>query len=104
MLDGTVRVLVVEDEIKLASLIRKALAEQGMLADVAHRGEDALWMAEATAYDVLLLDVNLPGIDGFDIRHRLRIAGVRTPIVRLTARDGIDERITCQPMQDWRTI
>jgi two-component system OmpR family response regulator len=94
MLDGAVRVLVVEDEVKLASLIRKALREQTMLADVAINGEDALWMAEATPYDVLVLDVNLPGIDGFEACHRLRTNGVRTPILMLTARDSVDDRIT----------
>ena len=93
MLNGNVRVLVVEDEVKLAALIRKALCEQGMLADVAIKGEDALWMAAATPYDVLMLDVNLPGIDGFEVCHRLRADGVRTPILMLTARDGIDDRI-----------
>jgi two-component system OmpR family response regulator len=94
MLESAVRVLVVEDEVKLASLIRKALREQGMLADVAISGEDALWMAEATSYDALVLDVNLPGIDGFEVCHRLRTDGVRTPILMLTARDGVDDRIT----------
>ncbi|HSZ04827.1 MAG TPA: response regulator transcription factor [Solirubrobacteraceae bacterium] len=90
---GSVRVLVVEDEVKLASLIRRALREQGMLADVAITGEDALWMAGATPYDVVVLDLNLPGIDGFETCHRLRLDGVRTPILMLTARDGIDDRI-----------
>jgi two-component system OmpR family response regulator len=94
MLEGGVRVLVVEDEVKLASLIRKALREQGMLADVAIKGEDALWMARATPYDVLVLDINLPGIDGFETCHRLRADGVRTPILMLTARDDVDDRIT----------
>jgi two-component system OmpR family response regulator len=94
MLEDAVRVLVVEDEVKLASLIRKALREQGMLADVAINGEDALWMAGATPYDALVLDVNLPGIDGFEVCHRLRVDGVRTPILMLTARDGVDDRIT----------
>ncbi|HUE27416.1 MAG TPA: response regulator transcription factor [Solirubrobacteraceae bacterium] len=94
MLDSAVRVLVVEDEVKLASLIRKALREQTMLADIAINGEDALWMAEATPYDVLVLDVNLPGIDGFEACHRLRVNGVRTPILMLTARDSVDDRIT----------
>jgi two-component system OmpR family response regulator len=93
MLVGSVRVLVVEDEVKLASLIRRALREQGMLADVAITGEDALWMAGATPYDVVVLDLNLPGIDGFETCHRLRLDGVRTPILMLTARDGIDDRI-----------
>jgi two-component system OmpR family response regulator len=88
-----VRVLVVEDEVKLASLIRKALREDGVLADVAIRGEDALWMASANPYDVVLLDVNLPGIDGFETCQRLRADGVRTPILMLTARDTVDDRI-----------
>jgi two-component system, OmpR family, response regulator len=88
-----VRVLVVEDEVKLASLIRKALKEEGLLADVAIRGEDALWMASANPYDVVVLDVNLPGIDGFETCHRLRVDGVRTPILMLTARDTVDDRV-----------
>ena len=88
------RVLVVEDEVKLAALIRKALREQGMLADVAVKGEDALWMAGASPYDVIVLDVNLPGIDGFETCRRLRAGGVRTPILMLTARDAVDDRVT----------
>ena len=87
------RVLVVEDEVKLASVVRKALKEDGLLADVAIRGEDALWMAAATPYDVVVLDVNLPGIDGFETCHRLRVDGVRSPILMLTARDAVDDRI-----------
>jgi two-component system OmpR family response regulator len=94
MLEDAMRVLVVEDEVKLAALIRKALREEGMLADVAIKGEDALWMAAASPYEVLVLDVNLPGIDGFEVCHRLRADGVRTPILMLTARDGVDDRIT----------
>jgi two-component system OmpR family response regulator len=88
------RVLVVEDEVKLAALIRKALREQGAVADVAINGEDALWMAAAAAYDVVLLDVNLPGIDGFETCRRLRDDGVRTPILMLTARDAVEDRVT----------
>jgi two-component system OmpR family response regulator len=87
------RVLVVEDELELAGLIRKGLREQGLLADVAVRGEDALWMAAATAYEVLTLDARLPGIDGFEVCRRLRDDDVRTPILMLTALDDIDERI-----------
>lgn len=88
------RILVVEDEAKLAALIQKALREQGMLADVAGTGEDALWMAAASPYDVIVLDINLPGLDGFATCGRLRADDVRTPILMLTARDGIDDRIT----------
>jgi two-component system, OmpR family, response regulator len=85
-------VLVIEDELKLAALIRKALNEQGMHADLASNGEDALRMAIASSYDVLLLDVNLPGIDGFEACRRLRAQGVGTSILMLTASDRIDER------------
>ena len=88
------RILVVEDESKLAALILKALREQGMLADVAATGEDALWMAAASPYDVIVLDVNLPGLDGFATCGRLREDAVRTPILMLTARDGVEDRIT----------
>jgi two-component system OmpR family response regulator len=88
-----VRVLVVEDEVKLAGLIRRGLREEGVLADVAIKGEDALWMAEATAYDVVVLDLMLPGIDGFETCRRLRGDGVRTPILMLTARDAVEDRI-----------
>jgi two-component system OmpR family response regulator len=88
-----VRVLVVEDEVKLAGLIRRGLREEGVLADVAIKGEDALWMAEATAYDVVVLDLMLPGIDGLETCRRLRGDGVRTPILMLTARDAVEDRI-----------
>jgi|SRR5271168_2368169 len=91
-LDGAPRVLVIEDELKLAALIRKALNEQGMSADLASNGEDALQMAIASSYDVLLLDVNLPGIDGFEVCRRLRAQGVSTPVLITTAGDRIDER------------
>ena len=91
--DG-VRVLVVEDEVKLAGLIRRGLREEGLLADVAVKGEDALWMAQATAYDVIVLDVMLPGIDGFATCRRLREDDVRSPILMLTARDAVEDRIT----------
>jgi two-component system OmpR family response regulator len=89
----TVRVLVVEDEVPLAKLIRQGLVQDGQLADVAVRGEDALWMAASTPYDVICLDVNLPGIDGFETCRRLRADDVATPILMLTARDAIGDRI-----------
>ncbi len=87
------RVLIVEDEVKLASLIRKGFREEGLLADVAIKGEDALWMAGANTYDAIVLDVMLPGIDGFETCGRLRAAGVATPILMLTARDAVEDRI-----------
>jgi two-component system OmpR family response regulator len=91
--DLIVRVLVVEDEVPLAKLIREGLIAEGILADVAIRGEDALWMATSTSYDVICLDINLPGIDGFESCRRLRADGVATPILMLTARDAVDDRI-----------
>jgi two-component system, OmpR family, response regulator len=87
------RILIVEDEVKLASLIRRGLREEGMLADVAMKGEDALWMAGSAEYDVIALDVMLPGIDGLETCKRLRADGVRTPILMLTARGEIGDRI-----------
>ena len=87
------RILVVEDEVKLASLIRRGLREEGLLADVAIKGEDALWMAGSSEYDVIVLDVMLPGIDGFKTCKRLRADGVRTPILMLTARGDVADRI-----------
>jgi two-component system, OmpR family, response regulator len=87
------RVLVVEDEAKLANLLARGLREEGHAADVAGCGEDALWMAKATDYDAIVLDVMLPGIDGFATCHELRSTGVWTPVLILTARDAIDDRI-----------
>lgn len=87
------RVLVVEDDVKMASLIRRGLREEGLNADVAIKGEDALWMAGATEYDAIVMDVMLPGIDGFATCRRLRDDGVWAPVLMLTARDGVEDRI-----------
>ena len=65
-----------------------------MAADVAVKGEDALWMAAATEYDAIVLDLMLPGIDGFEVCRRLRDAGVWAPILMLTARDAVRDRVT----------
>ena len=87
------RVLVVEDEIKMASLIRRGLRSEGLAADVAINGEDALWMAAATSYDAVVLDVMLPGIDGFETCRRLRGENIWAPVLMLTARDAIEDRV-----------
>jgi two-component system OmpR family response regulator len=86
------RVLIVEDEVKMASLIRRGLRREGIAADVAIKGEDALWMAEATEYDAIVLDLMLPGIDGLEVCRRLRAEGVWSPILMLTARDALVRR------------
>jgi two-component system OmpR family response regulator len=87
------RVLIVEDEVKMAGLIRRGLREEGLAADVAIKGEDALWMAGSTGYDAIVLDVMLPGIDGFETCRRLRAEGVWSPVLMLTARDAVEDRI-----------
>jgi two-component system OmpR family response regulator len=89
-----VRVLVVEDEKKLGELLGRGLREEGYAADVADRGEAALWMAQAVDYDAIVLDVMLPGVDGFDVCRRLRKDGVWTPVLMLTARDAIEDRVS----------
>ena len=92
--NGLVRVLVVEDETKLGNLLSRGLREEGYSADLAERGEEALWMAKAVEYDAILLDVMLPGLDGFDVCRRLRADGVWSPVLMLTARDAVDDRVT----------
>jgi two-component system OmpR family response regulator len=87
------RILIVEDEPKMAALLRRGLGAEGMAADIAPRGEDALARAEATAYDAIVLDVMLPGIDGFEVCRRLRDAGVWAPVLMLTARDAVRDRV-----------
>jgi two-component system OmpR family response regulator len=88
-----VKILVVEDEPKLGRLLVRGLSEEGHPADLAPTGEDALWMAGAAAYDAIVLDVMLPGIDGFETCRELRTRGVWTPVLMLTARDAIQDRI-----------
>ena len=87
------RVLVVEDERKLGELLRRGLGEEGYAADLADRGEEALWMAQAVPYDAIVLDVMLPGADGFEICRRMRGSGVWAPVLMLTARDAVDDRV-----------
>lgn len=87
------RVLVAEDEVKMAALVRRGLTEDGQSADVARTGEEAVVMAGATAYDAIILDVMLPGIDGFEVCRRLRKEGIWTPVLMLTARDAVEDRI-----------
>jgi two-component system, OmpR family, response regulator len=88
-----VRVLIVEDEPRMADLIRRGLAGEGLAPDVAGRGEDALWMAQAHDYDAIVLDVMLPRLDGFETCRRLRGAGVWAPVLMLTARDAVEDRV-----------
>jgi two-component system OmpR family response regulator len=91
--DERVRVLIVEDDLRMASLVRRGLVGEGLAADVAPNGEDALWMAQAHPYDAIVLDVMLPGLDGFETCRRLRGSGVWAPVLMLTARDAVEDRV-----------
>jgi len=88
-----VRVLIVEDQPKLAALLARGLREEGHAADIAERGEDAAWMALAARYDAIVLDIMLPGIDGLETCRELRRRDVWTPVLMLTARDAIGDRV-----------
>jgi two-component system OmpR family response regulator len=87
------RVLIVDDEPKMAALVARALREEGHAADTAGLGEDALWMAQAAPYDAIVLDVMLPGLDGVEVLRRLRAQAVWTPVLLLTARDAVGDRV-----------
>jgi DNA-binding response OmpR family regulator len=82
------RVLVVEDEVRLAETVRRGLANQGCVADVVYNGVDGLWAAEETSYDVIVLDIMLPGLNGYRVIEQLREKGIWTPVLMLTAKDG----------------
>src|SRR5437773_3249250 len=87
------RVLIVEDELKMAGLLRRGLVEEGHAADVAVTGEDAVWMAQSHPYEAIVLDVMLPGLSGFETCRQLRNAGVWSPVLMLTARDSVEDRV-----------
>src|SRR5476651_767242 len=87
------RVLVVEDEKKTASFVRKALQVEGFAVDVCHDGEDALAAAATTPFDVLVLDIMLPGRDGLDVLRHLRERKNSTPVLLLSARGEVNERV-----------
>src|SRR5207249_4922116 len=89
----SMRVLIVEDDVRMAAAIRRGLQAEGIVADVAKRGEDARWVSGATEFGAVVLDGMLPGIDGFETCRRLREEGVWPPIIMLTARDAIEDRV-----------
>lgn len=87
------RVLVVEDERKISSYLKRALEEQGYAVDTAFTGREALDYADAAPYDIIILDILLPELDGLSVCRELRRRGNRTPILMLTARDSVDDRV-----------
>jgi two-component system OmpR family response regulator len=90
---GRVRVLIVEDEPRMAGLLQRGLVREGLAVDVAASGEDALRLAGPGDQDAIVLDVALPGIDGFEVTRRLRRGGVWAPVLMLTARDAVEDRV-----------
>jgi two-component system, OmpR family, response regulator len=87
------RVLVVEDEVRMAGVLQRALKEEGHAVDVAGDGPQGLWLATENQYAAIVLDVMLPGIDGFELCRRLRESGAWAPVLMLTARDGVTDRV-----------
>jgi two-component system OmpR family response regulator len=87
------RILVVEDEIRLATLLRRGLSEEGHGIDLALTGEEALDWTTAADYDAIVLDIMLPGIDGLEVCRRLRQRRIQTPILLLTAKDAVPDRV-----------
>jgi len=90
---GVVRVLVVEDDARMAAAIRRGLRFDGLVVDLAGDGEEALRKAGAAEYDAIVLDVMMPGLDGFETCRRLRADGVWVPVLMLTARDAVEDRV-----------
>ena len=87
------KILIVEDESKTAAYLRKGLTENGFVVDVSSRGDDGLQLARSGAFDLIVLDVMLPGLDGWSVLSQLRQAGVSTPVLFLTARDAVPDRV-----------
>ncbi len=87
------RILVVEDDPKIAAFVQKGLLEESYQVDVSHHGDEAIYLAQVQQYDVILLDVMLPGTDGMEVCRRLREKRVNTPIIMLTARNRLEDKI-----------
>ena len=87
------RLLVVEDEPKMAELLRRGLEREGYAVDVVHDGTDAVWAIAETEFDAVVLDAMIPRPDGFEVCRQVRAKGRWTPILMLTARDGVEDRV-----------
>ena len=89
----SLRVLVVEDEVKMAGLLKRGLEEEGYAVDLARTGSDAVWAGSETPYDAVVLDVMLPDLDGFEVCRQLRAGGRWAPVLMLTARQAVADRV-----------
>ncbi|MDI6865365.1 MAG: response regulator transcription factor [Thermodesulfovibrio yellowstonii] len=88
------RILIVEDEKSLADIIKKGLEEEGYAVDVAYDGEEGLFMAENQPSDLIILDIMLPIVDGMTILRKIRKAGLKTPVLMLTAKDTVMDKVS----------
>ena len=88
------RILVVEDEVKMASFIKRGLEEEGAAVDISPDGQDGLYRASSGSYDLIVLDITLPLMDGLEVCRKLRQSRVSTPILLLTARDSVDMKVS----------
>ena len=88
------RILIVEDEKPLADILKKGLEEEGYAVDVAYNGEDGLFMAENEPSDLIMLDIMLPVLDGMTILRKIRKAGIKTPVLMLTAKDAVMDKVS----------
>jgi DNA-binding response OmpR family regulator len=87
------RILIIEDEQKMAEILKRGLEEENFAVEVAHDGDNGLAIGKEQKFDVILLDVTLPGTDGFDVAKELRAAHIKTPILMLTARDSTEMKV-----------
>src|SRR5437660_8888482 len=91
---GIMRLLVVEDDRSLAEALRRGLTQEGHVVDVVHDGAEGLDLAESGVHDAVILDVMLPGMEGMTVARRLREGGSQLPILMLTARDALSDRLS----------
>jgi DNA-binding response OmpR family regulator len=87
------RILVIEDELRLSSVIKKGLMEDGFAVDLAHDGEEGLFLAESESYDTIILDIMLPKLDGLEVCRQLRSKNIKTPILMLTAKTTLEDKV-----------
>jgi len=87
------RVLLVEDEHRLAETIKRGLTDHGFVVEIAHNGTDGLWLATENSFDVIILDIMLPGMHGYEVLKKLRALQIWTPVLMLTAKDGEHDQV-----------
>jgi DNA-binding response OmpR family regulator len=87
------KILLIEDDIKITNFLKKGLSEEGYILDAVQNGEEGIYLSEINSYDLILLDIMLPSISGFEVCEDLRKKGIDTPIIMLTARDSLNDKI-----------